>query len=668
MLAAAVGILALPFAWLWTAQDRASRPLRLLIVATRCVLLTSILAAYAASWSFYALGGCFLDRSCVGFLMNDPASVSSFLLRNHPIVALGLPFLLGAIAIILSEGVPSWFARLPGALGWWIERAALAGIVVCLGLAVGGEMGRRGSKRQITDAVLEETRFLREVYPLERAENAGPLSHLLPWTTEPRPPFENGKPMELYVLHCQWKHLPIGFFNARSRKMLDRFEGFLTGPPPEMLRRPIVTMEQYLSTVDRTRLHRWNVILVLLDSFRSDSLQATGGPREIMPVLEALAREGSAFPDCYTAATHTEYAMPVAFSSHYPLRHELLYRHRKFPRFPRVLIYDVLKSLGWRTAHYSSQDENWGQLCDYYQTGGLDTFFHAGAPGGLTEQEIIRTLPIGSLDDGLTVTEALHWIDRRGDDPFFLSLILENCHLPFPVPADFPHRFGPPTLDFALTAGTFPKEKAEIAREVYANSLAYIDSQLGRLFDHLKKRGEWDRTLVVVSGDHGEAFYEHGMPAHANSIFDEAARVPLVIRAPGMIPTIDPRPAELTDIPPSVFHLLGLPAHPSFQGENLFAPDPRPDRIRYVLIQTGCDNHLGVIQSGFKLILNADSGRRTLFDLRNDPGEKTNVSAKHPEVLGALSTWMAFWRKAQLDYYKSLPRQSTEYPPVLRQP
>jgi arylsulfatase A-like enzyme len=667
LLAALVAAFALPMALLSAARKSPRKAARIAARGAQYILLGGLLLAFAASWGFYALGGCFLDREGVEFLRRNASVVRGFLLRSHPVWTVGLPLLLMATAVALVERFPVWSGRLSEPAARRIERAALAGLVLCLGLAAGGDLGRRGSTREVADPVLGIGRPLDEVYVGQRAEQAGPLTHLLPWGTEPGYPFANETPEELYLLYCRWKRFPLGFAKGSLRKVPTPFEVEPLGPPPLMLRRPILPMDQYVATVDRDRLKRWNVVVILLDSFRKQSLRATGATRDIMPVVEGLAGEGVVYSDCSTPATQTDYAMPAVHSSHYPLRDPKLHFYPVNAPYPRVLIFDVLKALGWRTAIFSSGDETWNTMSNYYQTGGLDTYFHATAPGGLSKAEQIHSSSIGSLDDRVTVTEALKWIDQRGDAPFCLSLIMQNCHLPFPVPDGFKRRFGPEKVDFEITDGSFPAANRDAAREVYADSLAYVDSQLGRLVQHLKERAEWDRTLVVVSGDHGEAFYEHGMPAHANSVFDEIARIPLVIRAPGMQSTVDPRPAELIDIPPSLFHLLGLPPHPSFQGLDLFAPNPRPDRVRYVLLQTGYRTQIGVIQSGFKLVCDVGSKLQNLFDLRADPGETRDLSDAYPEIRKRLGSWMSYWLSVQLDYYGSRPRQATEYPPLLRQ-
>ena len=90
----------------------------------------------------------------------------------------------------------------------------------------------------------------------------------------------------------------------------------------------------------------------------------------------------------------------------------------------------------------------------------------------------------------------------------------------------------------------------------------------------------------MLTGDHGQAFYEHGFASHASAIFDEVMKVPLVIRAPQLKPGTEDRLAQHVDIAPSIVGLLGLPAHPSFQGIDLLNTAPDPKRSAYMVAQT----------------------------------------------------------------------------------
>ncbi|HVE39648.1 MAG TPA: sulfatase [Planctomycetota bacterium] len=589
-----------------------------------------ILIGLAASWSAFWLSGQFLDRQGLAFTITNFDSVRDYAIRVHPFLFYGGPLLLLGVAVAVGVAQSRWV--LPARVETVALRLAGGGLALAAVTALGGEIGHRYATADITDEATGNSYSHRDLYRIRRDRNAGPLTHVL----------------------------------SRALGSKDPFEEDAAAAAPDLVRRPIVPMEQYLSTVDRDRLKRWNVIVVLIDSLRADQLKAMGGPREVMPALEALAAEGRVFGDCVSQASHTDYAAPAVFSSHYPLRSRDVYRYPKNPSYPRVMIYDVLHALGWRTALYSSQNEEWGQMNNYMQTGGLDVYYHSRTAGVSEEATKDRPAFSGTVDDAVTVSESMKWIDRAAGAPFFLYLNLQNSHLPYDVPADFPRRFAPRDFDAKISIGWYPKEKTDVVKNVYADSLAYVDLQLQRLFQGLKERGFWDRTIVVVCGDHGESFYEHGSAAHANGVYDEVMRVPLVMRAPQMEAGRDSRPAQLIDVAPGVFHLLGLPVHPSFQGENPFDPDPRPDRVRYVVCDTPWKTHIAVYRSGFKLIRDGDLGASILYDLRRDPGEKTDATAANPDVARDLRLRLAGWRRAQLDYYDNALRQSCEYPPVLR--
>lgn len=613
------------------AAARLSPCLRPCWTGVRYLASAATLLALAASWSTFWLSGQFLDRPGVQFTFANFSSVLGYAARIHPFLVFGLPLLLALGAIGLCEAVPRICRRLSPALATRLWAVAVAGGVLALAGSAAGEVLHRFRNEKTTDPVTGAVYSQGELYRLRRERTAGPLTHLA----------------------------------MRSLGTRDPFEDPGLDVPMRIIRRPIEPMEQYLSTVDRARIHRWNVIVILIDSLRADQLRVTGGFREVMPTIETLAREGRVFTDCVTQASHTDYAAPAVFSSHYPLRARDVYRYPKDPPYPRVMIYDVLKALGWRTALFSSQNEEWGQMMNYLQTGGLDTYFHSksvGVPEGATDS---RPAFAGAIDDSITLTESMKWIESTAGSPFFLYLNLQNSHLPYDVPAGFHRPFGPDKIDFKLSIGWFPREKAQTVKDLYSDSLAYVDGLLANWFQQLKSRGIWDRSLVVVTGDHGEAFYEHGFAAHANGVHEEVVRVPLVIRAPGLEPGKDSRPVQLLDVAPGVFHLLELPIHPSFQGEDPFAPAFRPDRVRYLISDTPWRTQLGVLRGRYKLIRDGDTGGSVLYDLKADPGESKDAAPAHPEILKELKRRLSGWRRAQLEYYENPWRQRCEYPPVL---
>lgn len=442
----------------------------------------------------------------------------------------------------------------------------------------------------------------------------------------------------------------------------------------EVIQRPIVSMAQYLGSVDKQTVKHWNVILLVVESLRADQLRAYGGSRDIMPTVDKLARDGRVFSHAYSQSSHTNYATLVPLSSHYPLRSTVEHVYPENPTYPRVLIYDVLKALGYHTGIFSSSNEHWAGMINYLRTGKLDRLFHAAefdGPTYIMEGDFglaawaKQTKHAGSVDDRFTMDEAIGWIESIDKGPFFVYMNLQNSHVPYVVPRDFPRRFGPEKLDFKIRFGYFPQDQTAVVKDVYANSLAYIDAQIARLFDYLDKRGLWQNTLVVVTGDHGQAFYEHGFASHASALFDEVMKVPLIFQAPGLQAGVDSRPAQHADVAPSILKLLGLPTHPSFQGVSLFETAPMSNRTLYLVAQTPLAFQYGLVRSGMKLIYDDRQRQYSLYNLVTDPEEKMDVAASKPLIVKELANRLQAWRKLQIEYYADRVLQAREYPPIL---
>jgi arylsulfatase A-like enzyme len=588
---------------------------------------------YISSWALFWSTSVFLDRQVFAFLSAmNPVQVFHWV---YPPLAIGVLLAAFGAAVVVARLVPSWVSSSGPETQRQLVVVAGSALLACLVTALVGGLTYGSEAIQVGQP--------RSEYAVSRDDQAGPLAHL------------------------------VADFR-RSRLAADE-PPVATTDTDKVIGRPIISMDEYVARVSHSDFRRRNVLMVQIESLRSDQLRVYGGTRDVMPTVDALARESRVFTNAYIQASHSNYQDLVPLSSHYPLRSAEMYEYPENPTYPRVLIYDVLKALGYRTAIFSSQNERWGGMLNFHRASSLDRFFHAETFSGPTYTPwgdlgfaawVQETKGAGSVDDKYTVSEAIQWIDSVASEPFFVQMNLQSSHLPYVVPEDFPHRFSPKELDFAIMWGKFPIEKIDVVKGRYADSLFYEDTQIARLFDHLKRRGLWDNTVIVIGGDNGEAFYEHGFAAHASSLFNEVMKVPMIIRAPGLEPGVDPRPAMFLDVPPSVFHLLGLPPHPSFQGISLFDPEPNPDRSLFMIVQTPSAFQSAIVRSGFKLLHSEWDGRYFLWDQVNDPGETKNLVSSRPDLVEDLAARLRFWRAEQLSYYADVPRQSREYPPVIR--
>ena len=581
---------------------------------------------YTISWAAFWNAGVFIDRAAFLFWAPHPIQVFHWV---YPPLAAGILVVTAIAAVALGRLVPRLAAAMPITAQRRLVLTAMAAAAVCVVVAGAGALAYGGGS--VGDAP--------SAYAVARDQRGGPALRVV----------------------------------ADLRNTLARADDPVpvAAGGPVTPGRGIISMDQYVAGIDRGRVKRWNVLMVQIESLRSDQLRAYGGRREVMPTVDRLARESRVFTNAYIQASHSNYADLVPLSSHYPLRSREMYVYPPNPTYPRVLIYDILKAVGYKTAIISSQNEGWGGMINFHRRSSLDHLFHAATYDGPTYSPfedggfanwVKQTGGAGSVDDRYTVDEAITWLDTVGQAPFFLHMNLQSSHLPYVVPDGFPRRFGPNEIDFAIMWGKFPLDKVDVVKDRYADSLYYEDTQIARVFEHLRQRGLWDNTLVVIGGDNGESFYEHGAAAHAATVFEEVVKVPMIVRVPGMPPGADGRPAMFLDIPPSLVDVLGLPPHPSFQGISLFAPESDPERPMFTIVQTPVADQSAIIRGRYKLILSETDQRSYLYDLRKE-GEYRNIRNENPALVAELLAVLRTWRDSQLAYYADPQRHRREYPP-----
>jgi len=203
-------------------------------------------------------------------------------------------------------------------------------------------------------------------------------------------------------------------------------------------------------------------------------------------------------------------------------------------------------------------------------------------------------------------------------------------------------------------------------RELYDGELAFVDHHLGRVLDALAKRPFADRTIVIITSDHGEAFGEHGLYRHGFEVWEELVRVPLLIYVPGVTPRRVAARRSAIDIVPTILDIFGVPRpareqKDAFHGVSLLADVLAPpgyvpaSRVVYIDMPAGPynDSREAYIENDLKLIT---SGNRALglFDLKTDPGEKRDLLDDTSKARPLLSKAKAF--RKTLDEVIERPR------------
>jgi glucan phosphoethanolaminetransferase (alkaline phosphatase superfamily) len=360
-----------------------------------------------------------------------------------------------------------------------------------------------------------------------------------------------------------------------------------------------------------------NVIVIHLESTGAQYLRPYGAAADPMPHLTALARQGILFENAYTAYPETIRSFFAVQCSTFPA---LDTRPEDYEHVQTSGLAHVLADAGYRTGLFHSGRFMYLGMESVIRNRGYQTLEDAGDIGGERESSF-------GIDEPSTVRRILSWIDTSPREPFFVSYLPVAGHHPYAT----------------MSPGPFP-EKTEIDR--YRNALHEADAALGQLLDGLRERNLLDNTLLVLFGDHGEAFDQHsGNYGHTLFIYDENVRVPLIFAAPGLFhePVRVTRVASLVDAAPTILDLLGLSRPAEYQGRSLLE-----DQSQMALFATEYSlGFLGLRDTQWKVIYELESGHSWLFDLSTDPDERQNLADRYPERVAEYRQHLLRWSAAQ---------------------
>lgn len=401
-----------------------------------------------------------------------------------------------------------------------------------------------------------------------------------------------------------------------------------------------------------------NVVLIVIDTLRADHMGVYGYGRDTTPRMQELADGGVCFRECFSHANATHPSFTTLFTGLHPLNHGIVGHFGTRTLDSRVpVLAQAMRAGGYTTAAVDNMNRWFKRGFDVYLPFRFD--HTATTPMYTGEQVNALALPL------LT---RLAQVDR----PFFLFVHYWDPHSPYLPPPSFADRYCPSadssstssddnnegiegSLDAAYRfwplerylrrwMGHAPRLASVVAN--YDAEIAYVDSCVGHLVDHLKSLGMRDDTAVIVTADHGESLGEHGIYFDHHGLYEPQLHVPLLINCPSALP-VGVQVNGLTqhiDVTPTILDLVNLTQSISCEGVTLrdrIAGHAAPTTETLVAVESTRQSKYALRNSGWKLIHSRQSdmyGNPTveLYDLRTDPGENLNVADEYPDVVTEL--------------------------------
>ena len=397
-----------------------------------------------------------------------------------------------------------------------------------------------------------------------------------------------------------------------------------------------------------------NLLLISIDTLRADRVGAYTAGLDTTPALDRLARAGVLCRDASAPSPYTLPSHATLLSGQFPSVHGVVANERRFAATRTTTLAEILGRAGYTTRAFTS-----GGFVNaaFGFDRGFEGFSHVD-PLRERDSHAFRRL---AEKHGVELAERLldeqgfagveRWLRARRGERFFLFLHTYTVH-----DYDVSQRYVrcaelgcarppvSPRTGTAEEAAAFTPEMRAHVLHLYDAALRYTDERLGALFALLDELGLGANTLIVVTSDHGEEFFEHGALQHGRTLYEELLSVPLILGGAGLAPRELVRPAMLVDVVPTVLARLGLSCPEHVQGVDLLgrAWPARPiwsevdDRFahKYALREEqGRKTIHGPTTSGIQF---PNERAWELFDLVRDPREERDLAgASEPALAGA---------------------------------
>jgi arylsulfatase A-like enzyme len=404
------------------------------------------------------------------------------------------------------------------------------------------------------------------------------------------------------------------------------------------------------------------IILISFDTLRADSLGIYGYHRNTSPFIDSFAKESIVFENAIVQAPWTLPSHMSIMTSLYPTSHGVVETNLRLAD-EHVTLAELLRAGGYQTAAFTSG----GPMSEVYGFDqGFDTYDH-------------KWITIEQL-----LPKVKKWLDTNKSNPFFVFIHSFDIHYPYKPPPPFNAIFH----DFPYTGRLIPSSKTLNAigkkklkvndedlrhfRAFYDGGIRYADEKIGEFLSYLRDSGLEDRSLIIITSDHGEEFKEHGSVLHNQLYYRPNLQVPLIMRIPNY-PRREIRISEFVqsiDVLPTILGAARLPAHPQAQGRNLLPSIKRHknffNRFLWKITHPFTkDSHISfsehhktesysVMTDSYQLIYDSRSESMQLFNLKDDPLEQEDIASDHTHITDRLFLQYEALYSAKTSNYKPL--------------
>ncbi|MCO6429797.1 MAG: sulfatase [Deltaproteobacteria bacterium] len=381
------------------------------------------------------------------------------------------------------------------------------------------------------------------------------------------------------------------------------------------------------------------IILVSIDTLRSDRLGSYGSALELTPNIDRFSRDSAVFRTAIAQAPSTAASHGSIFTSLIPSAHGGSVSKKAPLSQAHPVMAEILSEHGFRTASYNGG----GQISSTFGFNRGFEIYESYSEGDYEKEYLAdRSKP------------ALKWLEAMTGRPSFLFLHSYEVHHPYAPAEEF--------CDDAIRsyAGPLPRSvDAKILRAInktrmpatdgdrayvealYNAEVRSVDKAFGEFIDALKGMGRYENSLIILTSDHGEEFGEHkAIGWHSHTLYDELLKVPLIIKFPegqfaGKVVT---QQVRSIDILPTVLEHFHIPSNKHFQGVSVLGL-LRGESLSegFAVSQKDVDRPTlpaAIRNSDWKL----NMGR--LYDMVNDPGERRNLAKQRPEIFNAFKAML----------------------------